>query len=64
MKVPHDCGLVFFDVTSLFTNVPLVYTIDVILRKVYEKKLIKTDRYSKERDEEITTVYKKCPLRI
>ena len=65
MKVPHDCGLVSFDVTSLFTNVPLVYTIDVILRKVYEEKLIKTDRYSKERDEGITTiVYKKCPLRI
>ena len=48
MKVPHDCGLVSFDVTSLFTNVPLEYTIDVILRKVYEEKLIKTDIPKKE----------------
>ena len=38
-----DCDLVSFDVTSLFTNFPLEYTIDVILRKVYEEKLIKTD---------------------
>ena len=27
--------------TSLFTNVPLDYTIDVILRKIYKDKLIK-----------------------
>ena len=51
MKVPHDCGLVSFDVTSLFTNVPLVYTIDVILRKVYKEKLIKTDIPKKEMKE-------------
>ena len=31
-----------FDVTSLFTNVPLEYTIDVILRKIYREKKIKT----------------------
>ena len=31
-----------FDVSSLFTNVPLDYTIDVILRKIYREKLIKT----------------------
>ena len=48
MKVPHDCDLVSFDVTSLFTNVPLEYTIDVIIRKVYEEKLIKTDIPKKE----------------
>ena len=64
MKVPHDCDLVSFDVTSLFTNVPLEYTIDVILRKVYEKKLIKTDIPKKEMKELLTIVYKKCPLRI
>ena len=33
---------------SFFTNVPLEYTIDVILRKVYEEKLIKTDIPKKE----------------
>ena len=44
MKVPHDCGLVSFDV-------PLEYTIDVIPRKVYEEKLIKTDIPKKEMKE-------------
>ena len=34
--------MVSFDVTSLYTNVPLDYTIKLILRKVYEDKLIKT----------------------
>ena len=51
MKVLHDCDLVSFDVTSLFTNVPLEYAIDVILRKVYEEKLIKTDIPKKEMKE-------------
>ena len=39
-----------FDVTSLFTNVPFEYTIDII-RKVYEEKLIKTDIPKKEMKE-------------
>ena len=34
--------MISFDVVSLFTNVPLNKTIDIILRKVYEEKLIKT----------------------
>ena len=34
--------MVSFDVTSLFTNVPLDYTIDVILKKIYREKKIKT----------------------
>ena len=34
--------MVSFDVTNLFTNVPLDFTIDLILKKVYDKKLIKT----------------------
>ena len=51
MKVPHDCGLVSFDVTSLFTNVPLEYTIDVIHHKVYEERFIKTDIPKKEMKE-------------
>ena len=49
-NVPHDCDLVSFDVTSLFTNVPFEYTIDNI-RKVYEEKLIKTDIPKKEMKE-------------
>ena len=31
-----------FDVSSLFTNVPIDHTINVILRKIYRDKLIKT----------------------
>ena len=42
LDVPVGYKLVSFDVTSLFTNVPLDYTIDVILRKIYKDKLIKT----------------------
>ena len=40
-----DQGYVFvsFDVTSLFTNVPLTRTINVILNRVYNQNLIQTD---------------------
>ena len=34
--------MISFDVVSLFTNVPLEKTIDIILKKVYREKLIKT----------------------
>ena len=34
--------MVSFDVTSLFTNVPLDYTINIILDKIYQEKLINT----------------------
>ena len=36
-------SLFFFDVQSLFTNVPVKKTINIILDKVYNKKLIKTN---------------------
>ena len=38
--VPANCEMIFFGVTSLFTNVPLELTIDVILWKVYDEKLV------------------------
>ena len=34
--------MISFDVSNLFTNVPLELTIDLILKKVYQKKMIKT----------------------
>ena len=34
--------MVSFDVSNLFTNVPLEFTIDLILKKVYNKKMVKT----------------------
>ena len=34
--------MVSFDVSSLFTNVPLEYTINIILEKVYKDKKVST----------------------
>ena len=42
MTVNDGEKVVSFDVSSLFSNVPLDYTIEVILRKIYTEKLIKT----------------------
>ena len=42
LKLDEEYDMVSFDVSSLFTNVPLEYTIDLILDKVYKKKLVKT----------------------
>ena len=42
MKVPEGYQMVSFDVVSLFTNVPLDQTIEIILRKVYDEKKIDT----------------------
>lgn len=38
MKIADNQELISFDVTSLFTNVPLMYTIDIILRRIYDLK--------------------------
>ena len=40
--LPPGFKLVSFDVVSLFTKVPLDYTIEVILRKIYDEHLITT----------------------
>ena len=41
LYVPNDnYKLVSFDVSSLFTNVPLDYTIDVILGRIYTEREI------------------------
>ena len=41
--VPTNYKLVSFDVTSLFTNVPLKETIDIILKRIYISKEIVTE---------------------
>ena len=41
-SVPEDYELVSFDVVSLFTKVPLDYTIELILNKIYRDKMVKT----------------------
>ena len=52
---PHQ-EMVSFDVSNLFTNVPLDLTINLILKKVYEKKLIKT----KLKKEELKELLEMC----
>ena len=42
MKIPEGYKMISFDVVSLFTNVPLKHTIDIILRKIYKEKVITT----------------------
>ncbi len=42
MRPRSNQTMISFDVVSLFTNVPLEKTIDIILRKVYQEKLVKT----------------------
>ena len=42
LKVEKNQEMISFDVSSLFTNVPLDFTIDLIIKKVYNKKMIKT----------------------
>ena len=41
-KLPEDYKIISFDVKSLFTNVALNETIDIILRKVYDENKIDT----------------------
>ena len=42
LRIPSDHAMISFDVVSLFTNVPLNRTIEIILKKVYDDKLIRT----------------------
>ena len=41
-RIKDEYEMVSFDVVSLFTSVPLDFTIEIILRKVYNEKLIST----------------------
>ena len=42
LKVDNNHEMISFDVSNLFTNVPLDFTIDLVLKKVYNKKMIRT----------------------
>ena len=54
-SIGDDFEMTSFDVTSLFTNVPLDFTIELILRKVYREKKIKT-KLKKEELRELLNV--------
>ena len=42
-QVPDDYKMVSFDVASLFTNVSLEETIEIVLKRIYVNKEITTD---------------------
>ena len=48
MRIPPGYKMVSFDVVSLFTNVLLDETIDIIIKRTYDKKEINTDIPKKE----------------
>ena len=48
VKVPDGHQLISYDVKSLFTNVPLQKTIDIILKRIYENKEINTSISKKD----------------
>ena len=41
--MPNNFKLISFDVNSLFTNVPLDFTIDAILKGIYDKTEVNTN---------------------
>ena len=50
-KVPDGYQMIPFDVKSLFTNVPLERTIQVVLKRIYEKHEVSTNVTKKEMKE-------------
>ena len=54
IKVPTGYHMVSFDVKSLFTNVPLEYTIDLILKRIYDNGEFSTDITRSEMKEMLT----------
>ena len=57
-NIPPDYEMISFDVVSLFTSVPLDFTIELILDKVYKDKLIKTKLSRDEMKELLETCTK------
>ena len=55
-KIQQDFEMISFDVASLFTSVPLDFTIELILKKVYNEKLITT----RLKREELKTLLELC----
>ena len=55
-QIEDDYEMISFDVVSLFTSVPLDFTIDLILRKVYDERLIQT----KLKREELKVLLELC----
>ena len=54
-------GYIFinFDVISLFTNVPLAKTVDIILKRVYSEKLVTTNLTKRKMKKLLKDAYSK-----
>ena len=50
-KIPPEYQMVSFDVVSLFTNVPLEETINIIIKRIYDKNEINTNKPKQEMKE-------------
>ena len=60
--IPRSYKLISFHVKSLFTNVTLDRTIDIILKKIYNKHETTTNIGRKEMKDFITLSKKKVPF--
>ena len=56
--------MISFDVKSLFTNVPIDRTIDIILRRIYDKHELQTSTTRSEMKELLTSCKKMFNLRL
>ena len=59
MLLPDDYKLISFDVTSLFTSVPLDYTISIILKRIYDQRELGTKILRKKNTRSFATMQQK-----
>ena len=62
--VPDGYKMVSFDLKSLFTYVPLEKTVDIILKRIYERKEINTSISKKEMKQLLTLFTKNIHFTI
>ena len=56
--------MVSFDVASLFTNVPLEETSEIISKRIYVNKEITTDIPKQKNERTVNSLRKKCAIYI
>ena len=59
MLSPDDYKLISFGVTSFFRNVPLDYTISIILKRIYDQKELGTNILRKKNERSFATMQQK-----
>ena len=64
VQVPSGYHMVSFDVKSLFTNVPLKYTIGLVLEQIYNKGELVTNITRSERKENVVVMHEKCSFQL